>query len=1269
MERASQVRQAVSTWRGQLIDLSWRNQLLYYKDLRHGTLDFADADLVAVEQLLSGQPVVLSQLYRRTLFADRRNRVRAIRNKAREAAEERGIAICHVALGMATWRNAQGAAVPAAPVLLRAAAIDATTAAEDDFELRIVGDPVPNPALLHLLTEQFKIDIEVPDESDFGAALAAKAAVVPGFTIKDRTVLGTFTYAKLPMVEDLDKSLDALVAHDVVAAIAGHRPAAHAIAAAGAEVGHTDPDSQPPHEEFLVLDADSSQSYAINAVVAGQSLVLSGPPGTGKSQTIANMIATLVARGQSVLFVAEKRAAISAVLDRLTRVGLADVAFDVHDGGGSRTAVVERLTGGLTAPTAPAPDNRLALRRGELGAHAEATNRRRDPWGISVFEARSALLGLAARYGRSGATDVRLGAEVRALDAATMSRVREDLYEYVGLTGGAGPWAGASVGSAEEAESALQTVAELSSSTLPELWRALDAAAADTGLIGPQTLWQWADRLDLYAAVAASPVDLAAGLDELETAARPFSISARKRLRDESWIGATKPNRRRVQDALASGAQVRATWAAAALDGGAPRVPSGFAEVRAKFERALGELATLQTFLPWTDFAAMPRAQLSTAIARLLADAATLRKLPRSNELADRLRRLGLDPLLTELRARRTDPELATVIFETCWYRSVLDRIGFDDAVVGNFDGIVHDKHAAEFRALDAAHVRGAAARVLQAAATRLHQVTAANPEQQRIVAAQAARARGHLPLRQLFAAAPDLLTALKPCWAMSPLVVSQILPGDRPYFDVVIFDEASQIVPADAIPAIARARRVVVAGDRNQLPPTQFFAVDAEDTGQTPINDDGSVNLALTTGFESILDVLTAALRAGRTRSLSWHYRSRDERLIAFSNAWVYDNGLTTFPGVSGPQCLSHVHVRARAGADSVDAEVDRVVAMVLEHATQRPHESLGVITMGITHMERIDVRLRERLRTRSKGRAFFDDGGAEPFFVKNLERVQGDERDAVILSIGYGKRPDGTLSHNFGPLNQEGGHRRLNVAITRARIRMTVVSGFDHRDMDPEKSTAPGVAMLRGYLHFAAAHGAPGPAGTAAAREEPSGAVSNSAPTAFETSVTERLRAAGMSVTARYGVTGHWIDFAVARPDDPSRMLLAVESDGPTYRDAHTARDRDRLRPEQLGRLGWGFYRLWSADWFADPDGCVARIQAAYVAAQGPVAPGRAITDYSEGELVAVLQSITADGRPRSVDELFADFMSALGFARRGQRLRTRFDRAVAHARIPTS
>jgi very-short-patch-repair endonuclease len=288
----------------------------------------------------------------------------------------------------------------------------------------------------------------------------------------------------------------------------------------------------------------------------------------------------------------------------------------------------------------------------------------------------------------------------------------------------------------------------------------------------------------------------------------------------------------------------------------------------------------------------------------------------------------------------------------------------------------------------------------------------------------------------------------------------------------------------------------------------------------------------------------------------------------------------------------LRHVVVAQGPGVGqeaSVDAEVDRVVELILEHAREHPGESLGVIALGIKHADRIDAALRAALAGLGENggeglEAFFAEDVAEPFFVKNLERVQGDERDAIILSIGYGKHPDGRMRYQWGPLLRDGGERRLNVAATRAKHRLTLVSSFSGHDVDPDRVTKAGARMLADYLDYASSGGSAQPA-SGAAELDP-----------FEADVRERLAQAGITVVPQYGVGGYRVDFAATHPSDPTRMVLAIEADGASYWQSGSVRDRDRLRGEHLQRLGWRYHRLWSTNWFRNPDDEVAKVRDAY-------------------------------------------------------------------------
>jgi very-short-patch-repair endonuclease len=1345
-QRRAVVERAVKDWRGQLIDLGGRNQLLHYRDLKVGTLDLAGAHEVAVEALLAGRAVSLSRLFGAERLPEAIKRARAIRNKAREATEERGISVLFLASGMATWTNTRTAATPAAPVLLREAALSPLGVSEDDFDLTLTGDADVNPSLLHLLHETYGLSIGEdslldllagPGKAEPGGVferLAKQAAAVPGFAVRPRLVLGTFSYAKLPMVEDLDANLEALIEHDVIAAIAGDAGARSALLASGAPgLTPASVDATPPRDEFLVLDADSSQSYAINQVVGGASLVVKGPPGTGKSQTIANLISTLTARGQKVLFVAEKRAAIDAVTERLRRLGLGDLVLDLHEGVGSKRKVAQNLAAALaSASQTPATEltevhERVVTRRDRLNRYSSAVNEARAPWLVSVADLYGELLSLQQRFGGAATTDITLAGQVLdGMTPETRREVRENLLQYANmgglhLTAQDSPWVGARITSADQARAAFDAAQRLSTTTLPRARTALTAVLAETGLRPPQTVEGWTATLGLLDRTAATlgrlapecfgselPVWRSATATRKWRKAHPEEPGAdagwgqRRKLRKQAkalWLADHKPKTDELHAALDAAHSLRAEWSDASVDGGVPHLPADLAGAAGTYTQLGAELSGLGAYLTMSSLTALPEEQLHETVSSLARDEVTLRKVPTLNRLRAALDQAGLGPLLDELSNRRPVADVAVAAFEECFARSLLRRLSFAEETLASFDATEHDRAAQEYARADEEHIATTTIRVRRAVAERLVHTQNAQPEQEQLVRREAAKKQQHLPLRQLFQAAPDVMTAVKPCWAMSPLVVSQLLPGDRQYFDVVIFDEASQIVPADAVPAILRARRVVVAGDEHQLPPTNFFAAasDSTDGEQPVIADDGSINLALTTGFESVLDVMNAFLNVS---ALRWHYRSRDERLIAFSNAHIYDRSLVTFPGVTGAACLQHVLVRQAPGAgqeDSATAEVARVVDLVLEHAQQRPHESLGVIAMGIKHADRIDTALRRALHDRPELHAFFDERAKERFFVKNLERVQGDERDAIILSVGYGKSANGTLPHRFGPLNQAGGERRLNVAITRARARMTVVSSFDHNDMAPDKCKADGAKLLRAFLEYAASGGT----------NLGSVLLEKPALNPFEIDVRDRLTDAGIPLTAQYGVAGYWLDFAASHPNQPGRMVLAFEADGAAYHSSDSARDRDRLRQQQLERMGWTFHRIWSTAWFYERDACIAAAVASYeqavsaseaadaaaaaslphyesgggetdarlpvvprqhIPGRGPrpgVPAGYPITEYSEGELVSVIHWLCSDTLLRTDDELFDEFMAELGFKRRGSRIRAAFENALAKAR----
>ncbi|MGB5855287.1 MAG: DUF4011 domain-containing anti-phage protein Hhe [Oceanisphaera sp.] len=430
-----------------------------------------------------------------------------------------------------------------------------------------------------------------------------------------------------------------------------------------------------------------------------------------------------------------------------------------------------------------------------------------------------------------------------------------------------------------------------------------------------------------------------------------------------------------------------------------------------------------------------------------------------------------------------------------------------------------------------------------------------------------------HIPIRQLINRAGRALQELKPCFMMGPMSAAHYLQPGEIQFDLVVMDEASQVKPEDALGVITRGKQLVVVGDPKQLPPTSFF-------DRSDMNDEEE-DVAAVIQTDSILD---AALPLFPMRRLRWHYRSQHEHLIAYSNRNFYDSDLVVFPSPhaqSAEYGIKFTHVEQGRFINQHNIDEARVVAeAVAHHAEHNAHESLGIVAMNSKQREQIERAVDELCKARPEVSNAIDAlrNKEDGLFIKNLENVQGDERDVIFISFTYGPAEvGGRVYQRFGPINADVGWRRLNVLFTRSKKRMHVFSSMKAEDILVNETAKRGVVALRGFLHFAEKGNMDGI----------SRATGKAPDSDFEIAVIEALHAAGFHCEPQVGVAGFFIDIAVRDPGNPGRYLMGVECDGATYHSAKSARDRDRLRQEVLERLGWRIRRIWSTDWFSNPDG----------------------------------------------------------------------------------
>jgi very-short-patch-repair endonuclease len=1240
--------------------------------------------------------------------------------------EETGVNVLYLALGQLKWFEPGLPESPLhAPIVLVPVQLSRRSAS-DRFQLRAREEDVEeNLSLRTKLQTDFGVTLPpFPDDESFEfatylGAVAQAVAAQPGWEVlPDAAVLGCFSFAKLLLYRDL--SPEAWPAHQPLL----ERPFLPALLATGfppppapiPETAHLDDVISVERLDHIV-DADASQTLAIELVRQGRNIVLHGPPGTGKSQSITNIIATAVLDGKKVLFVAEKLAALEVVQRRLVREGLGDLCLELHSNKASKRAVLEEIgrTWRLGKPRDTEFDTtigELETRRAALNTHCLSLHQPHPATGLTPYR----VLGELIRLGNAAPSATTLdlvGAETwsatdrssrEALVTELGDRIQQmgppsqhpwrgvrrdallptDLHSIVDLLNRATSGLTACRSSAHAMAQALRVEAPrhladtrqlrlagrhavaapaFDRATLPaEAWdtrrpdlrdlvaagRSFQNAVAAVGSQVTDSAWE-KDFDSARSAIAAHgrslfrflQGDYRKAVADLRGVARSEladSFEARLALTDHLVNGQRALRTLRDGDALGGLAfgsawrREKSDWAQlqATLDWVEAQQADGLGVAFRRTVAALPHPASLEplatalsrdfeTFAPTLhayvtdlnldlteayqtdDTEQIPFAELETRLAACLLDPRSI--FAWSHFVAQKRKAdlLQLGPLAEGLHRGTIPAADARNAFRRACFTRVLREHTRLNPDLTRFDGTSHNRLVDEFRKLDRERLAVARFRVLATHHAGLPSMNA-GVGAVGIVTAELERKRGHRPVRQLLRDTGSVIQAIKPVFMMSPLSVAQFLAPGAVEFDLLVIDEASQIQPVDALGAIARSRQIVVVGDSRQLPPTRFFArVTGDDE---PENQTESSAAAGMQDVESILGLCSA--RGIPATMLRWHYRSRHHSLIAVSNREFYDDRLFIVPSPKPTDETLGLQFRIvsdgvfdSGGSGSNRIEAKAVCRAVMEHARRHPELSLGVAAFSVRQQQAILDELELLRRENPDTEPFFNGRPDEPFFVKNLENVQGDERDIVFISIGYGRDPDGFLRMNFGPLGAEGGERRLNVLISRARRRCVVFSSIHADDIDLTRASGRGVQALKAFLQFAES----GTLGTTQSAE-------TSSPSPFEQTLQEALASQGHQVQARFGLAGFFIDLAIADPQQPGRFLLGIESDGFSYLTSRSARDRDRLRHAVLQDHGWSLHRVWITDWFQNPDGQLKAVIAAIERAKTAAAAAPAST-----------------------------------------------------------
>ncbi|MCP1339269.1 DUF4011 domain-containing protein [Idiomarina sp. M1R2S28] len=1339
----------IDTWSRKLLDLTKKNRLLNFND-RAIAIKLYCPDIAAMEDMLAdgtkfkfqsaqespyfdasrdsemfrlqtGSDVhreyALNQIRNKVLIANQptkkldKNSVELFR-KAKNDLEEGGSNTLFLALGFLKWKeNPEDSRSYKAPLLLVPVKLTRRSARAPVYVEQLQEeDPIFNLTLIEFLQSEHDINLsefkeELP-EDDSGVDVLyvwqrVRDAVKEqaGFELVEELVLGSFSFAKYLMWKDLRDRLDDLKQNPFVKHLVDNPRDPYPQESTFIERDEIDKKLDPA-SIYTPLNCDSSQLVAVDASARAQDFVLEGPPGTGKSETIANIIAHNIGLGRKVLFVAEKMAALNVVYRRLEKAGLDHLCLELHSNKANKRAVLDQLNKawqkreGLNPRTWETNVAELKKKKELLNNYVRALHAK-SIFGLTARDTISALainsesLKVKVNWQPdieaapiSSEEDLNKTKELIGQLALAFSDVRTlniEAFVLVTAVEWSNVWQSRLLSAIDSWKENQKAVEEALSVLLPYFSLEATLKTVDNlESIGRLNhLADFACKHDIAFAIDNGAKERIAALREIANLKMEFDAAL-----EEISHGVTSENVSKVPvehwHKLAEEAKNgwlksffrRRKINSEAVALGLSKIDdlsiieqiANCQELKLNIE---DRLKIFEKYSIWSGWKTRPESleemadigdEVRDCVSKLvnltedpteilipvkkwfidgrefLEDSKVYSALTIYNKVLEKLQDSKSELNKVGLKVP-SDAELSGLINNLseisshspklkswCEWQSAKQKVtaldlqsfsqGLESGVVSpeelseqfrvafcqwlapllidakdelrQFKASTHEQTIETFKKLDE-RVAKITSEYIVALVSETKPVQGAkdNPRQFGVLAKELQKKTRHIPIRALINQLGNSLLDLSPCLMMSPLSVAQFLPSDFKGFDLVVFDEASQMTTWDSVGAIARGKNVIIVGDPKQMPPTNFFS--AGGSSDDPDEED----------LESILDQALAARLP--LKRLMGHYRSKHETLIAFSNSKYYENSLVTYPSSETKESAVSLHrvdgiyAKGTGRNNPIEAKaiVDEIVRRLLDKNECK--KSIGVVTLNTDQQRTIEDLLDDARRQHSAIEEYFQDGtDKEPVFVKNLESVQGDERDIIMLSLAYGPTEPGakTMSMNFGPLNKSGGERRLNVAITRATTEIVVFSSFDASMIDLSRTNSIAVEHLKHFLEFAEK----GPIALAEIASADHGV--DQFDSDFEEAVAQELRVKGWKIQTQVGVSKFRVDLGVLHPDRPGKYIAGIECDGATYHGSPAARDRDRVRQIILESLGWNIVRLWSTDYFVDSKSAIEKI-----------------------------------------------------------------------------